>query len=237
MRERVIGWTVLLFATVSVAKGGDRTLADVARPVGPSAAHSDAIETIDHFCGGLRPMTLEKKRRRLFGLFSKDDHDRGSWTEFARDADLNAAVKEELVFDVAQVWSREDGATAVSMRLSSGSGDWFHFVEYCFRTDGTLARVNSTLNTFNAVDKDPEKDVKGARRERERYFDASGTQIKVSRRVLDLQTKRPAPTLQIMDDEEPIYKRATALPFFRLLRSPRPAAQPGVAPAGASPRR
>jgi hypothetical protein len=237
MLERVIGWTVLLSTTVSVAQAGDRTSADMARPVAPSAAYSGAVETIDQFCGGLRPMTLEKKRRRLFGLFSKDDHDKGSWIEFARESDLNAAVKEEHVFDLAQVWSREDGATAVSMRLSSGSGDWLHFVEYCFRSDGTLARANSTLNTFNAVDKDPEKDVKGASRERERYFDASGTQIKVSRRVLNLQTKRPAPTLQVMDDEEPIYKKTTALPFSHLLGSPRRAAQPGVAPAGAAPRR
>ncbi|MEP6652089.1 MAG: hypothetical protein ABJA82_01955 [Myxococcales bacterium] len=182
-------------------------------------------------------MTLEKKHRRLFGLFSKDEHDKGRWIEFARQHDLDAAVKEEHVFEVAQVWSREDGAMAVSMRFSSGSGDWFHFVEYCFRTDGSLARVNSTLNTFNAVDKDSEKDVNGASRERERYFDPSGKQIKVNRRVLDLQTKKPTSSLQIMDDQEPIYRNATALPFFHLLRSQRGAAQPGFAPDGASPRR
>ena len=173
-------------------------------------------------------MTKGKKRRRLFGLFSETPHRKGEWIEFAREADLNAAVKEEHVFDVAQVWSREDGATAIWMRLTSGSGDWFHFVEYCFRSDGTLARVNSTLNTFNAVDKDPEKDVNGASRRRERYFDGTGTQIKVSRRVLDLETKRPAPTLQIMDDDEPIYKKVSALPFYRLLKSQSGAAHGAV---------
>jgi hypothetical protein len=137
-------------------------------------------------------------------------------------------VRAEHVFDIAQVWPREDGATAISMSLTSGSGDWFHFVEYCFRADGTLARLNSTLNTFNAVDKDPEKDTDGASRQRDRYFDASGKQIKVRKRVLDLKTKRPAPTLQVMDDEEPIYKTAAALPFSALLKGR--GAQPGVAP-------
>jgi hypothetical protein len=166
-------------------------------------------------------MTKDDARRRLFGLVKK----RG-WVEFKREPDLKAAVKAERVFDVAWVWSSEDGAIAVSMTHTSPSGDWFHFVEYCYRTDGTLARLNSTLNTFNAVDKDPEKDVNGARRERDRYFDAMGKQIKVSKRVLDLKTKRPAPTLQIMDDAESIYRTTTALPFSGLLKS-QGAAQPG----------
>ena len=48
-------------------------------------------------------MTLKKKHRRLFGLFSKDEHDKGRWIEFAREHDLNVAVKEEHVFYVAQV--------------------------------------------------------------------------------------------------------------------------------------
>ncbi len=181
-------------------------------------------------------MTKEKALRRLFGSFREGDIGKGRWVEFKREPDLNAAIKADHVFDIAQVWSREDGAIAVSMRLSSGSGDWFHFVEYCFRADGTLARLNSTLNTFNAVDKDPEKDVSGASRRRDRYFDASGKQIKVKKRVLDLQTKRPAPSLQVMDDEEPIYKTAAALPFSALMKK-HGAAQLGVAPGGASPRR
>jgi hypothetical protein len=232
----VAGWIMLLCTTLTEAKTAGGASAGDRRPVQPSSGLSPSIEAIDAACDGLRPMTMSKKRRRLFALFSKDEHDKGHWIEFKRESDLNAAVKEEHVFDLAQVWSREDGATAISMRLSSGSGDWFHFVEYCFRTDGTLARVHSTLNTFNAVDKDPDKDVSGATRERHRYFDTNGKQIEVTRRVRDLKTQRPAPTLQIQDDQEPIYKTATALPFYDLLRG-HGAAQPGVAPDGASPRR
>jgi hypothetical protein len=202
-----------LYATVALAQGDGGAHAGSGRAVATSPTTLAPTVIIDQFCDGLVPMTKEKNRRRLFGLMQKDDH-RGDWVEFRREQDLNAATREELVFDVAQVWSREDGATAVSMRFTSGSGDWFHFVEYCFRTDGTLARLHSSLNTFNAAYKDPNKQVDGAIRERERYFDASGRQIKVTKQVLDLHNKRPAPDLLIMDDEkEPIYKAASALPF------------------------
>jgi hypothetical protein len=213
--KRVAGSIGVLFAIVAVAHAG-----------GEPSIDQVPIQAIDQFCDGLQVMTTEKKGRRLFGVFQEDNYSKGRWVEFKRERDLNAAVKQDHVFDIAQLWSREDGAIAVSMRLSSASADWFHFVEYCFRADGTLARVNSTLNTFNAADKDPEKDVSGASRERDRYFDASGAQIKVRRRVLDLKTKRPAPTLRVMDDAEPIYKTAAALPFHGLLKSRHPAVNP-----------
>jgi hypothetical protein len=184
-------------------------------PTAPSIA-SQPTDAIDRFCDGLIPMT-KRNPGRLFGLLPKG-YGKGHWVEFKRLPEMNAAIEAEQVFDIAQVWSRDDGATAVSMRFTSGSGDWVHFVEYCFRADGTLAHLHSTLNTFNAVDKDPEKEVSGAIRVRFRYFDASGKQIKLRKRVLDLETKRPAPTLQFMDDEEPIYKKAAALPFSFLLK-------------------
>ena len=226
MLKQAAMWALLLRVSTAAAQTGGAAPSSVSGPT----------QAIDQFCDGLSPMTKDKARRRLFGLFRKGDVGKGRWIEFKREPDLNAAVKAERVFDIAQVWSRDDGATAVSMRLGSGSGDWLHFVEFCFRSDGTLARLNSTLNTFNAADKDPDKDVSGASRERDRYFDASGKQIKVTKRVLDLETKRPAPTLQVMDDQEPIYKTTAALPFSNLLRA-RAAAQPGVAPDGAAPHR
>ena len=157
-------------------------------PTAPLTA-SEPTEAIDRFCDGLIPMT-KKTTGRLFGLFP-EGYGKGRWVEFKGASDMNAAIEAEHVFDIAQVWSRDDGATAVSMRFTSGSGDWVHFVEYCFRADGTLAHLHSTLNTFNAADKDPEKEVSGATRVRHRYFDSCGKKIKVRKRVLDLETKRP----------------------------------------------
>jgi hypothetical protein len=235
MFEQAAVWVVLLHAATAVAQTGGAAPRGSGTGVATSSTAPEQTEAIDRFCDGLSPMTKEKARRRLFGLSRE-----GGWVEFKREPDLSAAVRAEHVFEIAQVWPREDGATAVSMRFCSRSGDWCHFVEYCFRADGTLARLNSTLNTFNAVDKDPEKDGNGASRQRDRYFDASGKQIKVRKRVLDLKTKRPSPTLQVMDEEpihkERIYKTAAALPFSALLKGQR-VAQPSVAPDGSSPRR
>ena len=199
-------------------------------------APSTSIKAIDKFCDGLVPLTKVKARRRLFGLFSPDSHLRGDWIEFKRQADLDVAVRSERVFDTAQMWSRKDGAIAISMRITSGSGDWFHYVEYCFRVDGTLARENSTLNTFNAIDDERAGEENGATRERDRYFDTRGNQLKVSQRVLDLKTKEPRPTMQYMDDEEPIYKTVAALPFYAPMNE-RDTTHTGVAPAGTPPRR
>lgn len=206
--------------------------------VEPSPKPPRSVETIDRFCDDLAVVTQDDRHRKLLGLFSTDEHDRGRWTEFAREHDLNAAIKKDHVFDFAQVWSREDGALAISTRLTSGSGDWFHFVEYCFRPDGTLARVHSTLNTFNAVDEeDPETEAHGASRERQRYFDTDGSQIKVTKSIRDLETQRPAPKLQIMDDQEPIYKKVFALPFYELIAPHRRAPRPARETDRASPRK
>lgn len=104
MLVRVTGWAGVLLATAVAAYAGERAPAHgrsgraIRRP--PGATRDD------QFCEGLRPMTLKKKHRRLFGLFSKDEHDKGRWSEFAREHDLNVAVKEEHVFDVAQVAAR-----------------------------------------------------------------------------------------------------------------------------------
>jgi hypothetical protein len=237
MTELAVVWLISLHITVALAQSDGGAPAATGRAVVTSSTSPRQAEMIDTFCDSLIPLTKEKKHRRLFGLLERDDRDKGGWVEFKREQDLNSAVEKERVFDMAQVWSREDGATAVSMRFTSGSGDWYHFVEYCFRVDGTLARIHSSLNTFNAADKDPQKEVNGAIRERDRYFDVGGKQIKVTKRVLDLQSQRPAPTLEIMDDEkEPIYKTASALPFHRVLEAHDPA-QRGLAPGGGRPAR
>jgi hypothetical protein len=227
LAKTISGWVAGLVVTAAVGVAAAVEPAGQNRDGTPSTEVAGATKAIDKFCDGLVPMTKLKERRRLFGHFEKDQYDKGRWVEYKGQAELDTAAKAGHVYDVAQVWSREDGAIAVSMSLTSGSGDWIQYIEYCFRSDGTLARTNSTLNTFNAVSKDEFKDVNGASRQRDRYFDGSGKQVKATKRLLDLKTKRPDPTLQFMESDEPIYKTAAALPFFSLLKE-RSAAQPGV---------
>lgn len=191
----------------------------------------ESIEAIDGFCDDLGGMARMRARRRLFGLLHADAHDRGRWIEFQRGGDLAGAVQSDHLFDIAQVWSRDDGARAVSLKLTRGSGDRARhiFVDYCFRADGTLARMHSTRDILVTADHDGAKESRGATRERERYFDPTGHETKVGARVLDLATKLPAPTMEVTDDdgEELIYGTVATLPFYDILVTPR-GAEPSV---------
>jgi len=73
---------------------------------------------------------------------------------------------------------------------TSSSGDWGHFVDYCFRADGTLALSRSTLNTTYG----------GVRRIRERRFSQSGTQLWTSTRVVDLVSGKVRRDAQFMGE-------------------------------------
>src|SRR5688500_15178485 len=65
--------------------------------------------------------------------------------------------------------------------LFSPSGDSVKYVYHHFRTDGTLARVESDYRTFNG-------DFMVVRR---RYFDRAGKQIHQTAKFLDLKPRKP----------------------------------------------
>ena len=140
---------------------------------------------------------------------------KGHWREFPSVKTLETAGKDSAAHGrnlntSAYVWSRQDGSILVSAFFQSGSGDWAHFVQYCYRPDGTLARSESTLNTFYA------EDGKGPlQRVRVRYYDPAGGILHSSVIVSDLRTKKPDPTREFLDQEEPAYTSKGALPFFK----------------------
>lgn len=193
-------------------------------------ASGSAPAAIDVFCGRLvqakHPTALS-----LFGFVQPDPRRDGTWKAFPTEAQLKSAVGSGEVFDQAYVWQLHDGVL-VLLALSSASGDWIHYLDYCFRADGTLAKSTSTLNTFNVSH--PERDVGPVSKEKTRYFNPSGREVGFSSRLLDLKTGRPAPELEknFMDHDEPRIRRLDTLPFSSLLRD---AAHGGVAPRGRSP--
>ena len=98
--------------------------------------------------------------------------------------------------------------------LSSGSGDWVKFVYLCFREDGTLAKMDSQLNTFHG-DFSLLQTI---------YFDRKGKILKRSSQYLDLETDKPITPRKddILDNGDNIkafyYTRTTKLPFASLLK-------------------
>jgi hypothetical protein len=103
------------------------------------------------------------------------------------------------------------------MSGSPPSADWVQEVVYCFAADGPLLRVESTLGTSQGYD--PSKDAFAAvSRVRTRYFAPDGRLLRTTTRVLDATTGRPAPKLQYLDVDEPLFKTLSALPFMSLVK-------------------
>lgn len=205
------------------ATGPAALLAAPAQP--PAHSKSAVVQSIDEFCDQLAPITKDKARRRLFGHRFSDQKTKGVWIEYRDQKTLQADADQGLLPQVAEAWSRDDGALAVSMTMRSGSGDWALFVEYCFRPDGTLARTTSTLNSFYTGDDIDE----GVSLRRKRWFGAGKKQLKVWSEVRGLETNKLQPRRQFTTQDEPIYKTVSALPFARLLRDTPPASA-GPAP-------
>ena len=91
------------------------------------------------------------------------------------------------------------------MYFQSDSGDWSQDVEYCFRADGTLARLVGALSSFAA-------DIEG---ERTIYFDARGGVLLSTRgkRALRRSRTRRCRRWTILDTP-PIYPTVASLPFL-----------------------
>jgi hypothetical protein len=83
-----------------------------------------------------------------------------------------------------------------------------------FRQDGSLARSEATLNTFNAYRED-DSDAPVSRI-RTRYFDTAGRLLRSRKRVVDIKTRKPL-KVAFQDDEETIFPSVGKLPFAGLL--------------------
>jgi len=143
----------------------------------------------------------------------------GTWQNFKSAKDLKGVGTGGAPNTQATVWLVPGGVIYVDIFFQSESGDWAHFVDYCYRGDGTLARTFSTYNTFLSDEED------GVSRVRTRHYDAHGKQVGRSKqKVLNLQTKKPFPKARFADEPEPLYPEIESLPFWEVVREvlPRP---------------
>lgn len=140
----------------------------------------------------------------------------GSWKIFKTSKEMEGANAEGAPNTQARVWLAPGGVTYVDIFFQSDSGDWAHFVDYCYRGDGTLARTISTYNTFLSEDED------GVSRVRTRHYDATGKVLRTKQKLLNLQTKRPAPRARFPDEPEPLFAKVKDLPFWSVVREALP---------------
>jgi hypothetical protein len=138
------------------------------------------------------------RKFRTFGVFYKGD--KGSWRELKGKSD-------QQLDESCDVWTRDGKVVLAFFGFTSGSGDWYHFIKYYYREDGTLAKIQARLNTFYG----------NVSVLRDRYYDANGKLLKSTRRYLDIETHKPVKKANFHDDQIPMFSKASALPFFRLL--------------------
>jgi hypothetical protein len=103
----------------------------------------------------------------------------------------------------------QDSKTYTSS-FSSPSGDWVQYVTDYYRKDGTLAKSNAELRTF----------MGDIIRINDRLYADNGKLLKEQTRYLDLKTRKPKRVKkdEFMDMEAPLYPKASALPFYSLLK-------------------
>ncbi len=137
---------------------------------------------------------------------------KGLWKVFKSPKDLEGAGEDGAPNSQARVWFVPGGVMFVDAFFQSDSGDWAHFVDYCYRPDGTLARTISTYNTFLSGDED------GISRVRTRHYDLNGNVIDSKQKVLNLKTKKPSRKAKFSDSREPMFFKREDLPFWELVR-------------------
>jgi TonB family protein len=144
----------------------------------------------------------------------------GRWISFESPAAMQSyAKRNEAPNTQAQIWRTPDGMTVALMYFQSDSGDWSHDVDYCFRADGTLARLravmaNASENTIG---------------ERITYYATDGHEVFATAKLHDGKGK-PIRDLAGLDSPR-VYPTVDSLPFNRAHVSPAPEEHPSTAPA------
>jgi hypothetical protein len=130
---------------------------------------------------------------------------KSQWREFKSEVEREEA---DTGNDKANVWAKDGAVVSAYFTFQSLSGDWAHYVNYYFREDGALAKIQARLNTFYG-------DMIVIR---ERFYDPKGRLLSSSQQFLDLKTKkkkRPGETFE--DEPIPVYRTVKALPFYTAL--------------------
>ena len=150
-----------------------------------------------------------KRNPRLIKMYGdtadyEDSESKPAWREFK----TKAAFQKATLYESAVVWTRTGKVVRAQLALTSPSGDWMHYIDYYFRDDGSVAKIQAQLNTFYG-------DVSVVRN---LYFNGAGVQISSTRKYLDLKTQKPRKKPdEFFDNPVPVYKNLTDLPFYKLL--------------------
>ena len=162
-----------------------------------------SVTSINSYTAEVNRFVKVNKKHRIFADVASEDNDKESWKEFKS----KKAFNDTDSYQSALVWSRNGKVVVANFSFSSPSGDWAHYISYYFRDDGSLAKIEATLNTFYG-------DISVVRHS---YYDSNGKPLKSTKKFLDLKTRQPKKPVEFMENPVPVYLNVSGLPFSKLL--------------------
>ncbi len=174
-------------------------------------AATGEVATAEDFCRQAADFAKQKQGKiRYFGnMASMEQEAKDDWRGFRTAKERDKATTDDNLFETADVTLRDGKVLLVKFMFTSPSGDWAHYIDACYRTDGTLARAVAELRTFNG----------NMRVVRTIYFSTKGRESKSQTSYFDLDNgKKKQPTQGSFLDQEPtLFLKTAELPFSRLL--------------------
>ena len=171
-----------------------------------AVATAPAHAGVESACDRLSRLAHTTKPRLFAAVEIADRHDEVVWREFeSREARVEVEPHKD-----AEAWTSGDG-WLVSMSEGSPAGDWLHSVDYCFRGDQSLARIDSSLGTVYAQ-------PNPVMRSRVTSFSPDGRQLSQVTTVTDQVTRQVLTASSFKDMQEEIFKTVRDLPFARFFQ-------------------
>ena len=154
--------------------------------------------------------------QRFGSLTNSDRTQEPVWRSYRNENEVRKASESREIDDSAMLWSRGDGTLRVMM--TEGTEDAALTLNYCFRSDGTLAASVSTLGSVNS--NHPDFDVGPVYQTTRRTFDRCGREITVQvGPLVDLKGKIAPKGTGVMERAGPKVLAMRSLPFFHLIEA------------------
>jgi hypothetical protein len=131
-----------------------------------------------------------------------------SWREFKTSAERRSFKQDNNLTESAILGQKAGKVVVAAFMIEAPSGDLAQFNTYYFRLDGTLAKINSVLNTFHG----------NVSARRIFYYNREGQILDQRNQYFDLKTARRLKEKPDFADEAiPRYMTVRQLPFYALL--------------------
>lgn len=185
-------------------------------PIAAQTNKKAEIKRIEAYCKTVDAFTKRYKNPQLIYADTSDENEsKPKWRRFASEKVLENFREKTETYTIAYNWLQRGKIIKSNFTLFSSSGDWAQYVYHYFRKDGTLAKAESEMRTFNG-DLIIIQDF---------YFDRNGRLLSKTTKYLDLQTIKPIkPTKEFLENKGDFsndveyFKMTGKLPFARLLK-------------------